>query len=40
MRFMSVDFPEPDGPMIATYSFRWISRSTSRRAWTVSAPSS
>src|SRR5690242_21646121 len=27
IRFISVDFPEPDGPMIATYSPRLISMS-------------
>jgi hypothetical protein len=35
--FIRVDFPEPDGPMIATSSLRPISRSIPRRAWTVSA---
>jgi len=24
MRFIRVDFPDPDGPMTATYSFFWI----------------
>jgi hypothetical protein len=38
MRFISVDLPEPDGPMIATYSLRVISRSTPRSARTVSVP--
>ncbi len=38
MMFISVDFPEPDGPMIATYSFSAMSRSTPARAWTFSAP--
>ena len=28
MRFISVDLPEPDGPMMATYSPRSISMST------------
>ena len=28
MRFMSVDFPDPDGPMMATYSLRRIATST------------
>ena len=35
--FISVDLPEPDGPMIATSSFAPMLRSTPRRAWTVSA---
>src|SRR5713101_7588022 len=38
IRFMSVDFPEPDGPMMATYSPLRISTSTPRRACTCSAP--
>jgi hypothetical protein len=38
IRFISVDFPDPDGPMIATYSFGWMSRDTPRRARTVSVP--
>ena len=38
IRFMSVDLPDPDGPMIATYSLRRISTDTPRSAWTVSAP--
>jgi len=37
-RFISVDLPDPDGPMIATYSFRSIARSTPRSARTVSVP--
>src|SRR6185503_9554367 len=32
--FMSVDLPEPDGPMIATNSPAWMSRSTPARACT------
>ena len=32
IRFISVDLPEPDGPMIATYSPRMISMETPRRA--------
>ena len=36
----SVDLPEPDGPMIATYSLRRTARSTPRRAWTTSPPMS
>ena len=35
--FISVDLPDPDGPMIATSSLAPIARSTPRRAWTVSA---
>ena len=38
IRFISVDLPEPDGPMMATYSPRSISSDTSRKAWIVSAP--
>src|SRR3989442_1242983 len=38
MRFMSVDFPDPDGPIMATYSPLRISASTPRRACTCSAP--
>ena len=40
MTFISVDLPEPDGPMIATYSLRRIARSTPRRARTISPPMS
>src|SRR6266436_3387382 len=36
--FIRVDLPEPDGPMMATYSPRSISSETSRSAWMVSAP--
>src|SRR5436305_801776 len=35
---MSVDFPEPDGPMIATYSPREIEKVRPRSACTCSAP--
>src|SRR5258706_10400465 len=38
--FISVDLPEPDGPMIATYSLVSMSRSTPFRAWTFSSPTS
>src|ERR1700722_8421417 len=38
IKFISVDLPEPDGPMIATYSPLRISRSTPFRARTCSAP--
>ncbi len=38
MRFMSVDLPEPDGPMIATYSPWSMVKLTPRRAWISSAP--
>src|SRR6267378_7047363 len=38
IRFISVDFPEPDGPMMATYSPLRISTSTPRNACTCSAP--
>jgi len=38
IRFMNVLFPEPDGPMTATYSLRRTVRSTPRSAATVSAP--
>ena len=34
MRFISVDLPEPDGPMIATYSPAATASETPRRAWT------
>jgi hypothetical protein len=30
--FINVDLPEPDGPMMATYSPRWISSETPRKA--------
>src|SRR5216110_940374 len=40
MRFMSVDLPDPDGPMTATYSFLWIWTLTPRRARTSSEPMS
>ena len=40
MRFISVDLPEPDGPMIATYSLRRMARSTPRSARTISPPMS
>ncbi len=33
MMFISVDLPEPDGPMIATYSLRRMSSETPRSAW-------
>ena len=33
MRFISVDLPDPDGPMMATYSPRSIWMDTPRRAW-------
>src|SRR5580658_10380803 len=38
MRFISVDFPDPEGPMIATYSPLRISRSIPLRACTCSEP--
>ena len=38
MRFMSVDLPEPDGPMMATYSPGSMVKLTPRRAWISSAP--
>src|SRR5260370_17312272 len=38
IKFISVDLPEPDGPMIATYSPLRISTSTPRSACTCSAP--
>ena len=40
MRFISVDLPEPDGPMIATYSLRPMATSTPRKARTTSPPMS
>ena len=33
MRFISVDFPDPDGPMMATYSPLSIEIDTPGRAW-------
>ena len=36
--FMSVLLPEPEAPMMATYSLRPISRFTPRSAWTFSVP--
>jgi hypothetical protein len=36
--FIIVDLPEPDGPMMATYSLRRMTRSTPRSARTVSEP--
>ena len=36
--FMRVDLPEPEGPMIATYSLRLTTRSTPRSARTDSPP--
>ena len=38
MRFISVDFPEPEGPMMATNSPRSTSTETARSAWTDSVP--
>src|SRR5688500_49887 len=38
--FILVAVPEPDGPMIATYSFRRIDSDTPRRAWMTSPPMS
>ena len=38
IRFISVDLPDPDGPMIATYSPFSISMLTPRRAWISSSP--
>src|SRR5687767_11671660 len=38
MRFMSVDLPDPDGPMIATYSPLSIAIDTPRSAWISSSP--
>ena len=40
MRFISVDLPDPDGPMIATYSLRRMATSTPRSARTTSPPMS
>ncbi len=37
-RFMSVDLPEPDGPIIATYSFFLISTETDLKACTITDP--
>jgi hypothetical protein len=38
--FIKVDLPEPEGPMIASSSPFCTTRSTLRRAWIRSAPSS
>ncbi len=38
MMFMAVDFPEPDGPMIATNSLSAIARSTPASACTAAGP--
>jgi len=40
IRFMSVDLPDPDGPMTATYSFLRICRLTPCSARTTSPPMS
>ena len=40
MRFISVDLPEPDGPMMATNSFFRMVTSTPRSACTISPPMS
>jgi hypothetical protein len=34
MMFIKVDLPEPDGPMMATYSFWAIPKDTPLNAWT------
>ena len=34
IKFISVDLPEPEGPIMATYSLRRIRRFTPRKAWT------
>src|SRR5687768_1146133 len=38
MRFISVDLPDPDGPMMATYSPASIAVDTPRSAWISSSP--
>ena len=38
MRFIRVDLPEPEGPMRATNSPRWIWVLTCSRAWTLIWP--
>ena len=38
MRFISVDLPEPEGPMMATYSLWRMRRLTPRRALTCWSP--
>src|SRR5262252_1329488 len=38
--FIIVDLPEPDGPMMATYSPSAMSRLTPSSAWTFSVPTS
>jgi hypothetical protein len=37
-RFMSVDLPEPEGPITARYSPAWMVKLTPRKAWISSAP--
>ncbi len=38
IRFIKVDLPEPDGPMMATYSPRSMEIDTPRKAWISSSP--
>jgi hypothetical protein len=38
IKFINVDFPEPDGPMIAMYSPRGMSKETPCSACTASVP--
>ena len=38
MMFMSVDLPDPDGPITATYSFCPMTQSTPFSALMVSSP--
>ncbi len=38
MTFIMVDLPDPDGPMMATYSPRWMSRETPSSALTSISP--
>ena len=38
MMFIIVDLPDPDGPIIATYSPRSTVRVIPRKAWTLMSP--
>ena len=38
MTFIIVDLPEPEGPMMATYSPRWMVMETPSRARTSMSP--
>lgn len=38
IRFIRVDFPDPEGPMMATYDPRTMEKVTPLRAWICSVP--